>query len=169
MAVQENRTQTNSPAGVPMKIALIGAAIALVLIFAAYFIGKAKVRGQMDAQKTNYEKQLSDGRAQTQQAQTSLASAQAQNAFLQARGSLYRTAVALDRRNFGVASNYVQKAAQQLDSVDAAAAGLDASEFADVKAKIQAIHISVAQDLQTQRDQVIAAAVEMDSLLPPTS
>ena len=92
----------------PLNAALIVAGVAVALMIALYFGGLLSARSQgaseLAAQKKQYDGQVSGLQADKQKAEADLAASQNLTHLMQARGSLYRTSLDLDQRNFGTAN-----------------------------------------------------------------
>ena len=154
-----------SPGGPPTLITrlLIAAAIFLVVAFVLYWLGLSKGRGELAAQKTSYEGRLNTAQSQTAAAQAQAAALQTQNQLMTARGLLYQAALALDQRNFGIASDDVTKAGQALDAAKPADAGLE-GKLVPIRQAVTATKINVAEDLDTQRSGLLNLASQVDAL-----
>ncbi len=146
--------------------ALIGAVVLVVLAGGLYFWGLHQGRGELAAQKTQYESRISSVQADLQKQTVELATANNRIAFLQARASIYRTAVDLDRRNFGTANEHLQEAVAFLGKVSGGGAGLDMDQLEVVRTSISQMNINVATDLETQRDQVLKLGSQLDAMMP---
>lgn len=139
------------------RVWLIIVAVLVVAGVAAYFVGGAVERG---------------GRARdAAAAQTRYTAMQAQINALQSADHLLganmwisRATVALDNRNFGVANVAVAKAVKNLKVVDAAALGLDSKKLMSLQNEAGAISISVATNLESERNQLLHLAEGIDVL-----
>ncbi len=154
-----------SAGGLPPLITrlLIAAAVFLVVAFLLYWLGLSKGRGELAAQKTSYEGQIKTAQSQTAAAQAQLAVAQAQNQLMGARGLLYQAALALDQRNFGIASDDVTKAGTALDAAKPADPGAEA-KLVTIRQAVTATKINVAENLDTQRSGLLNLASQVDEL-----
>ncbi|MBI4497232.1 MAG: hypothetical protein HY689_04955 [Chloroflexi bacterium] len=166
---------------------LFGIVVVAAVGFGAYFFGLTAGQGQLTAQRTEYEARLQQAEAEKQQVQQQaaaaqrqaqeqiqaetqairarLATAEATNGLLLARGWLYRAAVELDRRNFGLANDHLRQAAQALRPVNPAAAAVEPARLQALRTAIEGTSVRVAEDLEVQRTTVLQLAEQMDTLL----
>jgi hypothetical protein len=93
--------------------------------------------------------------------QSSLKACELDRGLLTVRRRLAMVALALDRRNFGVAETHRRQASEALQ--DPTLSGL--TEVASLKAAIGALNLSVDPDPGAKREQVIAASETLDRLL----
>lgn len=142
---------------------LIAAVVLLVVGFGLYWAGLSHGRGELAQQKSNDEAQLKAAQAQTADAQVQAAALQAQNQLMTARGLLYQGAIALDRRNFGIANDDVEKAKQALAAAKPADPGVEA-KLGVVRSAVAGTKITVAQDLNDQRSHLLDLATQLDAL-----
>jgi hypothetical protein len=136
---------------------LIAVGLLVVAGVAAYFVGAA-------IEHSARAREVAATRAQLQAARTQVASLQSVNQLLTADVWVYRAAVALDNRNFGMANDAVAKVVASLNAVDAAAAGLDGAPLAALKTEAAGVRISVATNLEPQRAQLIRLAEDITAL-----
>ena len=92
-----------------------------------------------------------------------------QNAVLTAEAEAYRSAVALEARNFGTANDHLRAAAAALGAIPAEGdvpglAGEAAAAVREVQARLGAADLNVAVDVETQRAEVLGLAARLDSL-----
>ena len=135
--------------------------VVVVLVIAgvvAYFVGGAMERGAQTQDAAAAASRYTAVQAKLIDAQAQIHSLQSLNQLLGANMWTYRAAIALDNRNFGVANTDVVKAAASLGSVDAAAAGLDPKAVESLQKEAGAIHISVAINLESQRNELLHLA-----------
>ena len=104
---------------------------------------------------------------QTQRIQSKLASAESRNLLYGVRGWLYQAAVELDRRNFGVAQDYLNRAALALEQNDLSASGVDANAVEELRQNLREMPLMVANDIGDQRNSIIATAEQLDRALEP--
>ena len=93
--------------------------------------------------------------------QASLAACEADRALLAARRSLALVALALDRRNFGVAENHRRDALLAFEQPSLS--GL--AEAAKLAATVRALNLAVDPDPGAKREQVIAVSEALDRLV----
>ena len=149
--------------GGPNKV-VIGIIVALVVAGALYAFGLMSGKGQMAAQKTDYEAQLQTSKASLQSANEQVATLTERGYLMQGQLFLYRTAVDLDQRNFGIANTHLKSAAASLAQVK----NTQAEKVSALHDEIAATNINVATNLQTQRDKVLGFVKQLDALAPPS-
>jgi len=152
----------------PLWWAVGGLALALILFFAGFALGRGglnEARTELGRARTDYDARLKSAQTDTEQARSNLASAQALNRLLIARGYLYRAAVQIGRRNFGTAQNDLERSALLLQQADANAAGVDAGAVTRLQESVAGLTLRVTTDVAGQRDQILQAVEQMDRLL----
>jgi hypothetical protein len=142
---------------------LIAVAVLLLIVFGLYWAGLSHGRGEMAQQKADDEAQLKAAQTKTAAAQTQADALQTQNQLMTARGLLYQGAIALDRRNFGIANDDVEKAKQLLVAVKPADPGIEA-KLGVVRSAVAGTKITVAQNLDDQRSHLLDLATQLDAL-----
>lgn len=167
-----NTSDSNAHSPTPFKPSrslLIAAAVVVALLLGVYLWGHFQTRSQLSAQQTDYEQRIGAIQDELQGSQAELSAANNHNQLLVARIDLYRTAADLDARNFGMANTRLQEAATALGKVDATISGIDAEKLAALRSAIATTSITVAADLQAQRNQVLDLAAQLDALPPDPS
>lgn len=139
--------------------------ILVIAGIAAYFVGGAVERGTSSQAVVAAQQRTANVQSKLNSAQAQIAAVQSVNHLLSANVWTYRAAVALDNRNFGVANDAVSKAAANLGAVDATAAGVNAEAMTSLKKEAAGIKISVAINLETQRDQLLHLATDIDTIV----
>jgi type II secretory pathway pseudopilin PulG len=132
--------------------------VLIVAGVAAYFAGNA----------VEHAARARDAKAAEQQyaaAKTQIASLQSFNQLLTANVWAYRAAVALDNRNFGFANDAVVNVVASLNDVNAATADLDSKSLKALQNEAANVKISVATNLESQRNQLIQLAADITSLV----
>lgn len=152
-----------------LKPILIGVVSALILAAILYGVGLRQGRAQLDAQKASYDSQVQTLQSQVATARAELASARNATRLIEARTGFYRTALDLERRNFGIANTRLRESAATLALVKDA--GLDAARLSALQKQVAATSINVATDLEAQRRQVLEFAAELEALTltPPAN
>jgi hypothetical protein len=140
--------------------------IALVLGFAvllggAYAVGRADAGSKTEAVK----EQAAAAQATHQQATANLA-AQVQSerrriVLLEARRRIHVALIALDERNFGIASQELDGAGSMMSTVEGAADG----PIAELSARLHGYKTVVTNDLGSQRAEIVAFAKKLDVVL----
>ena len=96
-----------------------------------------------------------------QQANEQVATLTERGHLMQGQLFLYRTAVDLDQRNFGIANTNLKNAAASL------AQAKSNDKVSSLHDAIAATNINVATSLETQRDKVLSFVRQLDALVPP--
>ncbi len=158
---------TSTPAAPPSKIKKILIAIAAALVLAAilYGVGWSQGRAQLAAQKSGYDGQIQTLQAQLDTGKQELAAAQNRTRLVQARAGLYRVALDLERRNFGVANTHLQESAASLAEVQGG--DFDTARLNALEESLAKTDINVATDLEGQRQQMLDFARQVEALTPP--
>lgn len=141
-------------------------ALGVVVLIAAglYFVGLTQGRKELSAQKTEYEQQVEQGNQALSKSEAELAAVRDRNHLMHARVAVYRTAVDLDQRNFGIASGRLQEAADALGAIGKDSSGIDLAKVSALKESIETSDFTVAADLASQRAHVLEFATELDSI-----
>jgi len=135
--------------GLPPWAVWAGAALALalVLFLVGWFVGRGPV-GEL--------------RERAGAAETRAAAVEGRAHAYEALSLLYRTAIDLEARNFGVANERLQAAAAALGRADGAAPG---AGFGEVRQRVAATNLAVAEDLDGQRTAVLGYARDLSERL----
>jgi len=145
---------------------VITVVILVVAGVAAYFAGNF-------VERSASAKNAALNRQQIVLAHERIASLRSANQLLTANVWIYRAAVALDNRNFGVANKDVTKAVASLHGVDAASIGLDSAAIAALEKQATSAKVSVVATLQSQRTQRLRLASDIsgasEKIAPVTS
>ncbi len=147
-----------------IKMILIGIAVALVLAAILYGVGLSQGRALLAAQITESGGQIQRLQAQVDSGKQELAAAQNRTRLIQARAGLYRTALDLERRNFGTANTHLQESAATLGEVQGG--DLDMARLGALKENLAKTDINVATDLEGQRKQILDFARQVEALAP---
>lgn len=156
--------ETSPPMPLNRNLVLGGTALALLIL--AYFFGWWNGRAQAAAIRSDYEQRLQTAQKETEGLRAELASTQTLNRLVLARGWLYRAAVALDRRNFGTANDYVRQAAETLQAIAPVEMSANAAALTRAREAVSSLNIQVAVDLEQQRRQLLDAAAQLEALMP---
>ncbi|RYG58696.1 hypothetical protein EON80_26665, partial [bacterium] len=116
-------TSTPPPAAAQpskIKFIVIGIVVALVAGGALYGFGLSKGATQLAAQKSEFNTRIQTLQTQVEENGQKLAGAQTRVLLLQSRAELYRTALDLERRNFGIANNHLKESAALLGEIKTA-------------------------------------------------
>ncbi len=137
-----------------MILVVIAIVVALIVFALGYYLGRAPV-ASLQTQAT--------------QAQQALATAQVRADVQSARAYLYQSAADLDLRNFGTANSDLASAGQNMKQVvgrlgTAGVSGDVAQQLQKLQQQVSATNLSVAVNLQRQRDQVLGFAKQATQL-----
>ena len=157
-------TQSRSTHRISTTTALIALGIAIVIGAGLYFGGLKQGRGELAAQKTQYEQQVHAGKTALAKSQAELAGVRNHSHMMQARIGLYRTANDLDQRNFGIANQRLREVTDALDQIKTADGGIDTAKVAALRKLIASSNINVATNLQQQRTQILDFAARLDAI-----
>jgi hypothetical protein len=161
-------TSSRAPGGT--KKWLIGALLGLVSAAVCWGWGFSQGRAALSAQRTGYERRLTDAGAQREKAEAELARAMNRSCGLEARALLLRAAIDLERRNFGTANTRLREAATALQppATAVASSGQNAGMVA-LQNEISATNLAVAADVEEQRERVLEFATRLERLTPAAS
>lgn len=152
----EKQTATTEGAGqsrfqqLSIRVGVI-AVVALLILLAGWLLGRAPV-GEL--------------RAQVETLETQRAEAASRADANEALALLYRTALDLEARNFGVANERLDRSGTLLGRVDAEVLGVSAEQLNQLRQAIEVKDLTVAADLDDQRSQVLRYARELRQLIP---
>ncbi|MEJ7758175.1 MAG: hypothetical protein WKF55_01150 [Gemmatimonadaceae bacterium] len=157
----------STPSAPPSKIQRVHVGIAVALVLGAIFygVGLSQGRAQLAAQRTESDGQIQRLQAQVDSGKQQVAAAQNRTHLDQARANLYRTALDLERRNFGTANTHLQESAAMLDRVQGSG-NLDMARLGALKENLAKTDINVATDLEGQRKRVLDFAGLLENLTP---
>jgi len=131
----------------------LAALVAVLLFGAGYLTRDLPARGELAEARAARDAAESDRQART-----------ADNQLLTANVWVYRAAAALDDRNFGVANDAMNAAVGALEAVTLAEGDPRAAGLAEAVATARALDISVATNLEPQREAVLALARRVTQL-----
>lgn len=149
---------------VSMKAMLIAAAVVLVLLLAVYAWGRVQASSQREALEAGHQQQTSALQARLDENQRALSQANNRNHLLRARTELYRAATELDRRNFGNANDRLRAASAALGELGTDAGSPMAGDISKLRSAMAATDITVATNLEAQRDSILELARQLDTL-----
>lgn len=137
------------------KLIRIGlAALVAVLLFGAgYLTRDLPARSEIAETRAARDAAESDRQART-----------AANQLLTANVWVYRAAAALDDRNFGVANDAMNEAVRALEAVTLAEGDPRAAGLSEAVAAARGLDISVARNLEPQREALLALAERVTGL-----
>lgn len=151
------RSMSNSLSGPGSRSMLIRiglAALVAVLLFGAGYLTR-----DLPARS-----EIAEARAARDAAESDRQSRTAANQLLTANVWVYRAAAALDDRNFGVANDAMNEAVRALEAVTLAEGDPRAAGLAEAVAAARALDISVASNLEPQREALLALARQVTGL-----
>ncbi len=140
---------------------------ALVVGGGLFAVGRFAASRELSAVRTELANERSAMATQTAAADARLLAATNRMKLLEARGWLFQAAVDLDRRNFGTANEHVKTAATTLGSIREQTEGLDLTEIRSLETAVEGTNLSLAVNLQMQRQRLLDLAAQMDALMPP--
>lgn len=146
---------------------LIALAVFVIIAAAMYYVGLSQGRKELATQQTHYEQQIEQGEQALTKNKAELASVRNRNHLMHARVALYRTAVDLDQRNFGIASGRLHEAADALGKIKKGTDGIDLEKVSELKESIETSDFTVAADLESQRANVLRFAKQLDAIATP--
>lgn len=158
-------TSTTSERTVPLRVLLITALVGVALALGAYLAGLLSGRAELREQARAHEAALAERQTELTSATEALATERARGNLLRARAAIYRAASDLDRRNFGLANQAVEQAAQALAATEATPLGLEPAALADIQAQLEGLRLEVASDLEEQRNRLLGIATSLDRLI----
>jgi hypothetical protein len=142
----------------PMKKSSSGARVWLIVVACLVLAGAAAYFAGGKVASNARDQQLAAERTNLQNAQNRILTLQSVNQLLTANVLAYRAVYALDNRNFGVANDDVAKVVASLEAVKASDAGVDGNEIVTLREEASRIKISVAENLEAQRAQLLRLA-----------
>lgn len=143
-----------SPKGRTMLIRLGVAALVAVLLFGAGYLSRdLPARGA-----------IAEARAARDAAESDRQARITANQLLTANVWVYRAAAALDDRNFGVANDAMDEAARALEAVTLAEGDPRGAGLSEAVVAARALNISVATNLEPQREALLALARRVTAL-----
>ena len=136
----------------------LAALVAVLLFGAGYLTRDLPARSE-----------IAEARAARDAAESDRQTLTAANQLLTANVWVYRAAAALDDRNFGVANDAMNEAVTALEAVTLAEGDPRGAELAEAVAAARALDISVASNLEPQRDALLALARQVTALAEQAS
>lgn len=158
-------TSTSRPT-FPLKAFAIVLLLAFLGGIGAYFYGLSQGRAALAAQRTQFMGQIERATGEAQEAKNEMTAANNRVRLLNAQNGLYRAAIALDRRNFGIANTALQGATKSLGQVKESS-WIELSQVQSLAAALQKTDINVAVNLETQRERILGFAAQMDEMIAP--
>ena len=142
--------------------------VPLVVLLAAllYGFGLRQGRGQLDAVRTQYEEQLATAASAHAAAAQQIAVLRNAKNLREAEGTILWSAVDLDQRNFGTATDRVRKASAVLERVQTPAGGVDVAAITALRGDLDRLDFNVAVNLGSQRTAVLKLAEGLHALTP---
>lgn len=131
----------------------LAALIALLLFGAGYLTRDLPARSE-----------IAEARAARDAAESDRQTRTTANQLLTANVWVYRAAAALDDRNFGVANDAMDEAVSALEAVSLAEGDPRSAELSEALAAARDLNISVARNLEPQREALLALAGRVTDL-----
>jgi hypothetical protein len=133
---------------------------AIVLFAVGWWRGGAAPKAQVQQLTTQLEssqESAAEAGRERDQARALVTLREAQVAVLQAN-------MELDRRNFGTASDHVERAARLVGEIDAGQLSIDAPRLARLQADLEGTNLSLATDLSEQREHLMRLTGEINAI-----
>lgn len=163
-----NSTSSTSSKGSPLKAFGILLLLGILSSAGAYFYGLSQGRAALAAQKSESQTQIQRATGEAQAAKDEVVAINNRVRLLDAQNGLYRAAVALDRRNFGIANTALQSAASALGQVKESEE-IPLARVQSLAAALQKTDINVAANLENQRARILAFAEQLEDLTAPAA
>jgi hypothetical protein len=144
----------SGPRSRSMLIRIGLAALAAVLLFGAGYLTR-----DLPARS-----EIAEARAARDAAESDRQTLTTAHQLLTANVWVYRAAAALDDRNFGVANDAMVEAVRALESVTLAEGDPRSTGLSEAVAAARALNISVASNLEPQREALLALARRVTAL-----
>ncbi len=157
-------TTTPNSHAISTRTLLIAVGVFVLIAAGLYFLAMSQGRKELAIQKTQYQQQVDQGVQALNKSQAELAAMRDRNYLMHARVAVYRTAVDLDQRNFGIASGRLNEAAEALGKIGKGSTGIDLTKVAALKQSIETSDFTVAANLESQRTRVLEFAAQLDGI-----
>lgn len=140
--------------------ALIALILVVVIAGAGWWFG----RSGPTAEVAQLNQELEQARAQLEASERlrdeTIAAAELRKAHIELLEALNE----LDRRNFGMVDGHLDRARSHLAEVDAEAMGIDAAALASLRQELEGVTLSVAADLNEQRQRLLSFDAQVRAL-----
>ena len=146
------------------KKILLRIVVTLVVAGGLYTVGWWQGRGGLNELRVKTESTIDSLHTEVRSIQKQRTLAENYGKLMEASAGLYKTAVDLDRRNFGTANTHLQQAAQVLETVEHGNEGTNPNALILLTRSIRTTNINVAVDLETQREQVLGFATQLETI-----
>lgn len=133
---------------------------AIVLLSLAWWRGGAGPRAEV----TQLNTELVQSRDAASSAQMEREEIRATLTLREAQLALLEANMELDRRNFGIANQHIERAAERLGEIDADALSLDAARLESLREELAGTNLNLATDLAEQRAQLMRLAGDINNL-----
>lgn len=150
---------------VSVRVVLIVAAVGLVLALVAFGIGRLAGHAALTAEVEQRDEGLAERDKELSEVREALARTKLRGSLLGAYAAMYRAIGELDRRNFGLANESIERAANALSEVEAHRLGLDKGELAELQATVKGLRLEVDGDLAQQREHLFDIAGQLDRMV----
>lgn len=134
---------------------------AIVLFAIGWWRGGVAPKAQVQ-QLTN---ELSQSRESGATAQRERDEARAGMTLREAQVALLQANMELDRRNFGIANEHIERAGERLATIDAAALTLDEARLQALREELARTNLNLATDLAEQRAHINRLADEINDIV----
>ena len=117
------------------------------------------------AQVQQLTSELSQSRESDAAAQRERDEARAGMTLREAQVALLQANMELDRRNFGIANEHIERAAERLATIDAATLTLDEARVQALREELAQTNLNLATDLAEQRAHLSRLADEINDIV----
>lgn len=136
---------------------------AIVLFAIGWWRGGAAPKAQVEQLTT----ELSESRDSASAAQRERDEARAGRTLREAQVALLQANMELDRRNFGIANEHIERASERLASIDSTTLSLDEARLQALREELAQTNLNLATDLAEQRAQLNRLAGEINDIAAP--
>ena len=161
----ERPPASSSERTVPVRFVLITAAVGLVLGLVAFGVGRLMGHGSLTAEVEERDESLVERDKELSEVRDTLSRTQHRVTLLEAHTAIYRAIAELDRRNFGLANESLERAAKSLSKIEAHRLGLDKGELAKLQETLEGQRLEVDADLAQQREGLFDIVGQLDRMV----
>lgn len=141
-------------------VPIILVVVVIVLLALAWWQGGAAPRAEVTQLNTELV-QTHDAQARAEMEREEI---RATLTLREAQVALLEANMELDRRNFGIANQHIERAAERLGEINAETLSLDATLLESLREELAGTNLNLATDLAEQRAQLTRLAGEIHDL-----
>lgn len=156
---------SSSERTVPVRFVLITATVGLVLGLVAFGVGRLMGHGSLTAEVEERDESLAERDKELSEVRGTLARSQQRVSLLEAHTAIYRAIAELDRRNFGLANESIERSAKTLSQIEAHRLGLDKGALAKLQGTVEGLRLEVDADLAQQRQALFDVVGQLDRMV----